>query len=108
MVEVLRYVTAGGKNVIREWLAGLADDRARAKILARLTRLEVGNFGDCKPVGGGVWEMRIDWGPGYRVYYAMGGKSIVVLLCGGDKRRQAADIETAIEYWKDYRRRSKP
>jgi putative addiction module killer protein len=67
---------------------------------------DTGNFGDCKAVGGGVWELRIDHGPGYRVYYAMIGQACVLLLCGGDKRRQAADIARAVEYLRDYKQRS--
>lgn len=67
---------------------------------------EAGNFGDCKPVGEGVWELRVDWGPGYRVYYAIVGAEVVLLLCGGDKRKQAADIRRAAEFLKDYRRRT--
>jgi putative addiction module killer protein len=65
-----------------------------------------GNFGDCKSLRQGLFELRIDWGPGYRVYYAMIGKECVLLLCGGDKRKQAADIEGALEYLKDYKERS--
>ena len=105
-MEIRRYLTGSGKDVIGEWLTDLGDARARAKIAAWLTRLEAGNFGDCKPVGEGVWELRIDWGPGYRVYYARAGAAIVLLLCGGDKRKQSADITRAIEYLKDYKRRS--
>jgi putative addiction module killer protein len=63
-----------------EWLAGLNDQRAEAKILARINRLTAGNFGDCKPLKEGVWELRIDWGPGYRVYYAMAARRMVLLL----------------------------
>lgn len=106
MNEVLRYVTASGEDVIGAWLSGLRDTQARARVAARITRLAAGSFGDCKPLHGGVWELRIDWGPGYRVYYAMAGRTCVLLLCGGDKRRQAADIEQAIAYWKDYRQRT--
>ncbi len=106
MFEVCRYLTESGKDVVGEWLAGLKDLRARAKIATRLSRLEAGNFGDCKVVGGGVWELRIDWGPGYRVYYAMVGSAVILLLCGGDKRKQAADIRRALEYLKDYKRRT--
>ena len=74
---------------------------------ARISRLSHGNFGDCKPVGGGVWELRIDWGPGYRIYYAMVAKRCVLLLAGGDKRKQSADIAKAIERLKDYKLRSR-
>ena len=105
-MELLRYVTEAGEDVIGRWLAELSDVRANAIIAARMNRLAAGNFGDCKPLKSGVWELRIDWGPGYRVYYAMTGKTRVLLLCGGDKRKQSADIERAIAYWKDYHRRA--
>ncbi|MGD8175611.1 type II toxin-antitoxin system RelE/ParE family toxin [Marinimicrobium sp. ARAG 43.8] len=77
------------------WLSGLRDRQARARVQARLRRLSLGNPGDVKPVGEGVSELRIDYGPGYRVYYASKGPVIVVLLCGGDKRTQRRDIEQA-------------
>jgi putative addiction module killer protein len=83
----------------------LPDVRTQAKIDTRLLRLSAGNFGDCKPLRQGVSELRIDWGPGYWVYYAMEGRMCVLLLCGGDKRKQSADINRAIEYWNDYKRR---
>lgn len=105
-MEVRRYLTESDRDVVGEWLADLGDARARAKIAARIARLSAGNFGDCKPVGEGVWELRIDWGPGYRVYYAMVGSAVVLLLCGGDKRKQSADIRRATEYLKDYKRRT--
>lgn len=105
-MEVRRYLTEPGKDVVGAWLASLKDTRARAKVTARIARLEAGNFGDCKPVGDGVWELRIDWGPGYRVYYAVVGDEIVLLLCGGDKRKQAHDIRRAAGFLKDYRQRT--
>jgi putative addiction module killer protein len=71
-------------------------------VRARLNRIRLGNFGDCKSVGGGVVELRIDFGPGYRVYFGRDGRLVVVLLCGGDKRTQARDILRAREYWKEY------
>lgn len=86
-------------------LARLADNQAKARILARIDRLAVGNSGDSKHLRGGVSELRIDWGPGYRVYYAMIGKTCVLLLCGGDKRKQSSDVEREIEYLHDYRER---
>lgn len=106
MVEVRRYVTESGRDVIGDWLAEIKDVRTRAKIAARIARLSAGNFGDCKPVGQGVWELRIDWGPGYRVYYAMLKQECVLLLCGGDKRKQTSDIKRAIRYRDDYQRRA--
>jgi putative addiction module killer protein len=81
----------------RTWLDGLKDNKARLRIDIRLQRLEKGNAGDVKPVGSGVSEMRIDYGPGYRLYLVPRGKTVVILLCGGDKRTQAQDIKRAIE-----------
>jgi len=106
MYEIRHYLTASGKNLFEEWLDSLKDAKAEARIAARIARLAAGNFGDCKPLRDGVWELRIDWGPGYRVYYAMSGRMCVLLLCGGDKRKQSADISRAVEYWNDYQRRS--
>jgi putative addiction module killer protein len=87
-------------------LTQLADARAQAKIATRISRLALGNFGDCKPLRQGLCELRIDWGPGYRVYYAMVGRECVLLLCGGDKRKQSTDIARALEYLKDYKERT--
>jgi len=105
-MEVRRYLTEAGKDVFGDWLSGLRDTRTKAKIIARIDRLSAGNFGDCKALKGGLFELRIDWGPGYRIYYALVGKACVLLLCGGDKRKQAADIKRALEYLKDYRERT--
>lgn len=79
-----------------KWIDDLQDIRGRARILARIERLAAGNPGDVKPVGEGVSEFRIDYGPGYRVYYRQHGQSVVILLAGGDKSSQARDIKTAI------------
>ena len=84
-------------ETFRAWLDGLRDDNARARIGIRIQRLERSNPGDVKPVGNGVSEMRIDYGPGYRIYFVQRGKTVVILLCGGDKRSQARDIVRAIE-----------
>jgi putative addiction module killer protein len=84
----------------------LADARAQAKIASRINRLAAGNFGDCRALRQGVWELRIDWGPGYRVYYARIGRVCVLLLCGGDKRKQSSDIDRAVRHLEDYRERS--
>lgn len=89
----------------RAWLEGLRDLRGRLAILRRVVRMEEGNFGDHKFCRDGVWELRIDVGPGYRVYYALSGERVVLLLCGGEKRRQWADIEQAVARWKDWQRR---
>jgi putative addiction module killer protein len=106
MYEIRHYLTASNKNVFMDWLDSLRDARAEARVAARVARLAAGSFGDCKPLRDGVWELRIDWGPGYRVYYAMLDRTRVLLLCGGDKRKQSADVNRAIEYWEDYQRRT--
>lgn len=92
--------------MVGEWLARLRDNRARARIVIRLNRLSVGNFGDCKPLREGVLELRIDYGPGYRVYYSNLGPTCILLLCGGDKRTQSADIVRAAKHLQDYKQRS--
>jgi len=107
VIEIRRYVARSGSDVIGDWLASLEDLKARARIAARLDRLSLGNFGDSKALREGVSELRIDWGPGYRVYYAMLGRTCVLLLCGGDKRRQASDIKRAIEYLEDFKERTR-
>ena len=83
-------------GVFARWLDGLRDGRARVRIQARIDRLEIGNPGDVRPVGGGISEMRIDYGPGYRVYFVRRGEAVIVLLAGGDKRTQTRDIEAAL------------
>jgi putative addiction module killer protein len=105
LTEIRRYITPQGIDVVGEWLAGLKDERARAKIMAEIDRLALGNFGDCKSLQGGLYELRVDWGPGYRVYYAQIGKACILLLCVGDKRKQSSDIRRAGEYLNDYRSR---
>lgn len=83
-------------DIFVRWLDGLRDVRARARVQARIERLAIGNPGDVLPVGEGVSEMRIDYGPGYRVYFKRVGREIVILLAAGDKRTQSADIKTAL------------
>jgi len=85
------------------WFSRLKDRQARARIAARIDRLTLGNPGDVKPVGSGISEMRIDYGPGYRVYFVQRGSTVVVILCGGDKRTQAADIKRAIKIAADWK-----
>jgi putative addiction module killer protein len=87
------------------WLGSLADRRAKARIVDRLKRASNGNFGDVKPAGSGVSEMRIDYGPGYRVYFFRRGKELVILLCGGDKKTQKADIAQAVRMKGEIERR---
>ena len=83
-------------DVYVQWLDSLRDINARARVLAQVERLAAGNPGDVRPVGEGVSEMRIDYGPGYRVYYKKHGREVVILLAGGDKRSQASDIKAAL------------
>ena len=82
-------------GVFTKWLEKLKDQTAQALITARLRRISAGLFGDCKPIGDGVSELRIDYGPGYRVYFILRGQEIIILLCGGIKTSQARDIEAA-------------
>ena len=105
MIEVYRYQTADGKEPLTEWLQLLKDKRAQAKVRIRLMRLVAGMFGDCEPVGDGVLELREHLGAGYRVYFGQHGQTIVILLCGGTKKSQVADIKTARKYWIDWKRR---
>ena len=107
MFEAEDYLSPDGEDPYKKWLAELADKQARARVLVRVLRIKAGNFGDCKPLQDGVWELRIDHGPGYRVYYAQAGKRLILLLAGGDKRKQQADIEKAIERWHDWQHRKK-
>jgi putative addiction module killer protein len=105
-IEIRHYVSRAGKDIFDDWLTRLSDARAQAKIAVRINRLAAGNFGDCKSLRRGLSELRIDWGPGYRIYYAMIGRECILLLCGGDKRKQAADIARALEYLDDYKGRT--
>jgi putative addiction module killer protein len=105
MYELKQYSDANGNNLFAEWLNSLKDRQGLARIAARLLRLENGNFGDCKSVGNGVWELRIDTGPGYRVYYAIENKKLVLLCHGGDKSSQSTDVIKAISRWKDWQTR---
>jgi putative addiction module killer protein len=104
-MDLFRYQREDGHEPFTEWLAALRDKAAEARIRVRLLRLEAGNFGDCESVGDGVAELRIHMGAGYRVYFGRHGKSVVILLCGGDKGSQTADIKRAKDYWSDWKRR---
>lgn len=101
-IEVRKYQRSDGSRPFDAWLESLRDVMALHRIGARITRLRAGNFGDCKSVGGGVLELRIDYGPGYRVYLGRHGQTLVLLLCGGDKHTQARDILAARNYWHDW------
>ena len=99
------YVTTERRSPFSEWLNGLRDRRARARIRVRLDRLSLGNFGDCRSLGGALHELRIDYGPGYRVYFGEVNNRTVLLLSGGTKGTQQGDIDQARAYWADYRSR---
>jgi putative addiction module killer protein len=96
------YVNAAGKSPFREWIRRKLDGEARNRINSRIRRIEeFGNYGDCEPVGNGVYELKVDMGPGYRVYFGIDG-SLMILLGGGDKDTQTLDIRKAQECWEDY------
>ncbi len=101
--NIERYTTDDDRTPFDEWYYCLRDAKVKTKIAQRINRISQGNLGDYRAVGEGVCELRIDYGPGYRVYFGQVGSTIVLLLCGGDKSTQAQDIRKAIEYWKDYR-----
>lgn len=103
--EIQNYLTADGRCPFSEWRDTLRDTRAKAKIRAKLNQVRLGNLGDYRSVGEGVCELRIDYGPGYRIYFGQIGTTVVLLLCGGDKSSQERDIDKAREYWQDYRSR---
>ena len=105
MYEIRHYLTDDQKDIFLDWLRKLRDVKAKIAISRRVSRIELGNFGDHRFCRDGVWELRIDVSNGYRVYYAIAGKEIVLLLCGGDKRTQNADIARACEFWQDWQRR---
>jgi putative addiction module killer protein len=103
--EVVLYMTEDHDCPFEVWLESLRDRQARARIKKRLDRIELGNLGDFKPVGEGVLELRIDYGPGYRIYFAESGATIILLLYGGDKSTQDQDILRAKQYWIDFQKR---
>ena len=105
MFEIRHYLLADGRDIFADWLRRLRDQKAKIAVIRRVNRMEFGNFGDHKFLRDGVSELRIDVGPGYRIYYAMAGKTIVLLLCAGDKGTQAADIERACALWQDWQAR---
>lgn len=105
LIEIITYQTEEGRVPFQEWIQDLRDREAAFRVRARIARLRAGNFGDAKAVGKGVSELRVQYGPGYRVYFARRGETVVALLCGGDKASQSRDVERAQMYWADFKRR---
>jgi putative addiction module killer protein len=103
--QVENYLQPDGSCPFEDWMSSLRDRKTRAIVRARIARVRLGNLGNCNPVGSGVVELIIDYGPGYRVYLGQIGMKLVILLCGGDKSSQTDDIRKAIEYWEDYKKR---
>lgn len=104
-IELEFFQSEAGKLPLREWLDHLKDKQGKYKIWARIERIRLGNFGDCRSVGQGVMELKIDFGPGYRIYFSQMGNKLIILLHGGDKNSQKKDIALAHDYWADYKRR---
>ena len=104
-MEIRHYLTVSGRDLYQQWLDELKDVKGRVVVQRRIDRLANGNFGDHKFCQDGIWELRIDFGPGYRVYYAQAGMTLVLLLCAGLKRNLSADIKEAVRYWREYQRR---
>ena len=104
--KLVIYETSDGRRPFSEWLKKLKDRKARATIRARLERVQLGNLGNCESVGHGVHELKIYYGPGYRVYFGQDGDKLVVLLCGGDKKTQPTDVKRAHFFWEDYKNAS--
>ena len=101
--QVIVYRTEKGKEPYVDWLDSLRDPATQRRIIRRVLRVQDGNYGDYKPLKDGVFELRLDFGSGYRVYFGEDGNKIVILLCGGDKSSQKRDIKTAKQYWKEYK-----
>lgn len=101
--EIRLLILPSGKCPFQEWMEGLRDLKAKAIIRTRIDRIALGNFGNCRDLKGGLWELKIDFGPGYRVYFGKSGNQIVLLLTGGDKSSQERDIIIARDYWLAYR-----
>jgi putative addiction module killer protein len=106
VLEIRYYLARDGRSPFEGWFASL-DPTARAKVTVAIARLEQGNLSNAKGIGEGVLEYRINFGPGYRVYFGRDGGTLVILLTGGTKRRQQRDISAAIEMWADYRQRKR-
>jgi putative addiction module killer protein len=103
--QIVLYADKDGNEPFQVWIDSLRDQKSRRRIISRLFRVQQGNYGDVKPIGDGLSEFRIFFGPGYRVYFGEDAGNIVVILCGGDKDSQSRDIEDAKAYWKEYKSR---
>ena len=102
MIQIREYIDANGRNRYASWFDGLPAPAA-AKVSTALYRIELGNLSSVKSLGGGVYESKINFGPGYRIYFGKDGNALIVLLCGGAKKRQKSDIETARSLWRHYK-----
>lgn len=100
--EIIYFADANGKEPYSEWLKTLRDAQTRQRIIRRIDRMEAGNYGDFKALKNGLFELRLFFGSGYRIYFGEDGDTVVVLLCGGDKSTQDKDIDAARDYWKEY------
>ena len=106
MNEIRHYVNDSGHDLFDEWRDQIRDVKAKIAVDRRIIRMELGNFGDHKALREGIWELRIDVGLGYRIYYAQAGLSVIILLCGGNKHDQEADISRACTYWREWKRKN--
>lgn len=104
-IEIREYVTRNGRIPFAEWQTSLRDRRAQSKINQRIQRVANGNFGLAKSLGSGLFELKMDYGPGYRIYFGRLENQVILLLCGGDKSSQTRDIRQARAYWQDYESR---
>lgn len=102
--DIRVYQTPNGREPFNEWLVSIRDMETQGRIRARLERLEDGNLGDCQSVGEGIFELRVHFGAGYRIYFGQIGNTFILLLCGGDKSSQRRDLERAKTYWHEYKR----
>jgi putative addiction module killer protein len=103
LTKVEFYQDRDGKEPFSTWFEGIRDSKTRRKIISRFKKVEQGNYGDVKPIGKGLSELRFSGGPGYRIYFGVGTVNIVVILCAGDKGSQSQDIKDAKDYWQDYK-----
>jgi putative addiction module killer protein len=104
--QIVFYADEDGNEPFQVWIDNLRDQQGRRRIINRLFRVQQGNYGDVEPIGEGLSELRLFFGPGYRVYFGEDAGNIVVILCGGDKANQSRDIEAAKVYWKEYKSRA--